>query len=106
MRIGDGHDVIGMDAASLEQLRRPPDLGPQPVGDLGIADPDPGIEQDDAGRMPNGIHHDEAGLTGQRAIVRVDEVCNAQRLHEDVGRSSFRSHGPMVSATTRRGRSC
>jgi hypothetical protein len=57
----------------------------QPVGHLGVADPEAGVEQEDAVRVPHGIAHHQTRATREVALGGVGEVGQVEGLDLDVG---------------------
>ncbi len=76
--------------------RQPVDLGVQPLGDLRVAEPEPGVEQQHAVRVPHRVAHHQAGAAGEVALGGVGEVGEMEGLDLDVRPRRTGSHGRMV----------
>ena len=86
VRVGDRDDVGRVDPAVPQQGRQVVDGRPEGRLDLVAAEPDPGIEQDDAVGVDDRVAHHEPGPSGEVAADRVHEVGDVEGLDPDRGR--------------------
>jgi len=98
VRDGEHRHRIRFDTPRPEEVRE--DADDRPVGELDfrLAEADPGVKDQNALGMHDGIGHHDARPSGDRALIGLHEVGDPERLDPDRRPLGTLGHGPILAA--------